>query len=192
MPLRWKALVGPATMLVAAVVVAGCQEPKEIIPVAPPGLEFPRKPTVPQAVAVALGEVPGVEPRQAKVDANDKGSPPTPIGKPVTTASGLTYETLKEGTGAVAGRGQGISIHYTGTLENGTVFDSSRGKEPFSTAIGVGRVIPGWDEGVPGMKVGERRKLTIPANLGYGQEGSPPKIPGGATLIFDVELVGVN
>jgi FKBP-type peptidyl-prolyl cis-trans isomerase len=115
---------------------------------------------------------------------------PAPIGPPVKLASGLVYELLKEGTGPVAKSGQTVIMHYTGRLEDGTVFDSSRGRgKPFTTKIGVGQVIGGWDEGVPGMKIGERRKLIIPPALGYGANGSPPKIPGNATLIFDVELL---
>jgi len=192
MPLRWKTRFGRATLLASAVLACGCQEPQEIVPVAPPGLELARVPTVPQPEAVALGEQPGVEARQNKVDLNDKGAPPTPIGQPTTTASGLIYETLKEGTGAVAHRGQEIKMHYTGTLQDGTVFDSSRSGDPFETTIGVNQVIAGWDQGVPGMLVGERRKLTIPPTLGYGANGSPPKIPGGATLTFDVELMGIK
>ncbi len=192
MPPRWKTRFGSATMLASAVLLAGCQEPKEIVPVAPPGLETARIPTEKQPEAVALGEVPGVQARQTTVDPNDKGAPPTPIGKPTTTATGLTYETLKAGTGAVARKGQEIEMHYTGRLEDGTVFDSAEGAKKFPVQIGVGQVIAGWDQGVPGMLVGERRKLTIPATLGYGARGSPPTIPGGATLIFEVELIGVK
>ena len=188
-----------STLLIASMTVAiasGCHEPREIVPVAPPGLEISRMPVLAQGEgAQAIGETAntaGGQQNTAKVD-DTAATPPTPIGKPAKTASGLVYETLKEGTGPAAKVGQTISIHYTGTLADGTKFDSSRDRgEPFSTRIGVGQVIPGWDEGVPGMKVGERRKLTIPSNLGYGERGSPPKIPGGATLIFDVELMGVQ
>lgn len=111
----------------------------------------------------------------------------------VTTASGLKYEVLQEGSGAVARSGQTVSVHYTGWLVNGTKFDSSvdRG-QPFEFPLGAGRVIRGWDEGVSGMKVGEKRKLTIPADLGYGSRGAGAVIPPNAVLIFEVELLGVR
>lgn len=114
-------------------------------------------------------------------------------GTEVTTASGLKYVELLEGTGAAPQRGQTVTVHYTGTLANGTKFDSSvdRGR-PAEYKIGVGEVIKGWDEGIMSMKVGGRRKLTIPADLGYGAMGRPPNIPGNSTLIFDVELLGVK
>ena len=100
---------------------------------------------------------------------------------------------MKEGTGATAKAGQVVTIHYTGTLADGTVFDSSREKNtPYVRTIGAKQVIEGWDEGVPGMKVGERRKLIVPAALAYGAEGKPPKIPGDAVLTFDVELLDVK
>ena len=107
-----------------------------------------------------------------------------------TTKSGLKYETLKEGTGPEVKAGQSVTVHYTGTLENGKIFDSSREKgTPATFKIGVQAVIPGWDEGVPGMKVGERRKLFIPSHLGYGSNGSPPAIPPNADLNFDIEVL---
>ncbi len=97
------------------------------------------------------------------------------------------------GAGAEAQPGKKIKVHYTGTLMNGTKFDSSRDRgEPFEFTLGAGQVIKGWDEGVKGMKVGGRRTLRIPPDLGYGAAGSPPKIPGGVGLVFDVELVAVE
>ncbi|NMG22211.1 FKBP-type peptidyl-prolyl cis-trans isomerase [Brasilonema bromeliae] len=111
----------------------------------------------------------------------------------VTTPSGLKYTELKEGTGATPKTGQTVVVHYTGTLEDGTKFDSSRDRgQPFSFKLGVGQVIKGWDEGLSTMKVGGRRQLIIPSDLGYGARGAGGVIPPNATLIFDVELLKVQ
>lgn len=113
-------------------------------------------------------------------------------GKTVTTASGLKYVDVVTGKGASPTAGKTVKVHYTGTLENGKKFDSSVDRnEPFSFTIGVGQVIKGWDEGVMTMKVGGKRKLIIPANLGYGARGAGGAIPPNATLLFDVELLDV-
>ena len=108
------------------------------------------------------------------------------------TDSGLKYEDLVEGEGEAAVSGQKVVVHYTGWLTDGTKFDSSvdRG-DPFSFPLGAGRVIRGWDEGVQGMKVGGKRKLTIPSQLGYGAAGAGGVIPPNATLVFDVELLEI-
>lgn len=111
----------------------------------------------------------------------------------ITTPSGLQYVDLVEGTGAMPKTGQIVEVHYTGTLENGRKFDSSRDRnQPFEFPIGAGRVIKGWDEGLSTMKVGGQRKLIIPPELGYGSRGAGGVIPPNATLIFDVELLGVR
>jgi peptidylprolyl isomerase len=110
-----------------------------------------------------------------------------------TTASGLQYEDSVVGEGESPKPGQQVTVHYTGTLTDGKKFDSSRDRnQPFQFTIGVGQVIKGWDEGVMSMKVGGRRKLTIPASLGYGARGAGGVIPPNATLLFDVELLGVK
>ncbi len=111
----------------------------------------------------------------------------------MTTESGLMYEDLEVGTGALPTPGKAVTVHYTGTLESGEKFDSSRDRNrPFSFTIGVGQVIKGWDEGVATMRVGGRRKLVIPPELGYGTRGAGGVIPPNATLIFDVELIRVG
>jgi len=111
----------------------------------------------------------------------------------ITTESGLKYVDLVVGTGREATSGNLATVHYTGWLTNGTKFDSSVDRrDPFSFPIGSGKVIRGWDEGVAGMKVGGKRKLTIPPQLGYGARGAGGVIPPNATLVFDVELLDVK
>jgi len=116
-------------------------------------------------------------------------------GEVQETESGLKIEFVEkpaECEKAVV-KGQQLTMHYTGTLEDGTKFDSSRDRnDPFKFQIGIGQVIKGWDEGIIGMCVGEKRKLTIPPHLGYGDQGAGDVIPGGATLYFDIELLGIE
>ena len=112
---------------------------------------------------------------------------------PNTTPSGLIIDDLVAGDGATASAGQNVTVHYTGWLTDGTKFDSSKDRgDPFVFPLGGGRVIKGWDEGVQGMKVGGKRKLTIPPAIGYGARGAGGVIPPNATLVFEVELLGVG
>jgi len=112
---------------------------------------------------------------------------------PTTTPSGLIIDDIVVGNGAAAAAGQKVKVHYTGWLTNGTKFDSSKDRnDPFVFPLGAGNVIKGWDEGVQGMKVGGKRKLTIPPALGYGARGAGGVIPPNATLVFEVELLGVG
>ncbi len=111
----------------------------------------------------------------------------------ITTPSGLTIEELVVGSGAAAASGQKVSVHYTGWLTSGAKFDSSKDRgDPFIFPLGKGHVIKGWDEGVQGMKVGGKRKLTVPPALGYGARGAGGVIPPNATLVFEVELLAVR
>ncbi len=129
----------------------------------------------------------------SKASANTK-APTKVTGDGVKTPSGLTYWDIRLGTGDVAKEGSHVRVHYTGWLTNGKKFDSSvdAGK-PFDFTIGNGEVIKGWEEGVAGMKVGGKRQLRIPPALGYGSEGTPGgPIPPNATLIFDIQLLGVQ
>lgn len=114
-------------------------------------------------------------------------------GTEVSLPNGLKYQDMKVGDGALAESGKSVSVHYTGWLTDGTKFDSSLDRnEPFKFTLGQGSVIRGWDEGVKGMRVGGKRKLTIPPDLGYGERGASGVIPPNATLVFDVELLGVQ
>jgi len=124
--------------------------------------------------------------------ANRKGGGGSGSGSEVTTASGLKYVDTTEGTGAVAQQGKTLTVHYTGTLQNGFKFDSSVDKgKPYQFRIGANTVIKGWDEGLLGMKVGGKRKLIVPPSLGYGARAHGD-IPPNSTLLFDVELMGVQ
>jgi peptidylprolyl isomerase len=152
------------------------------------------KPAAPAAAPSADVRTPAPPPAAAPAPKVDTSAPSSVAGlTPVVTPSGLKYWVLKEGTGPTPKAGQNVRVHYTGWLKDGTKFDSSvdRG-EPLPFAVGVGQVIPGWDEGVLTMKVGEKRQLEIPPGLAYGDEGAGGVIPPGATLVFDVELVGID
>jgi peptidylprolyl isomerase len=115
------------------------------------------------------------------------------MSEEITLKSGLKYIDLEEGEGSAALSGKMVTVHYTGTFPNGKKFDSSVDRdEPFTFKLGVGMVIKGWDEGVSGMRIGGKRKLIVPSELGYGKRGAGDVIPPGATLHFEVELLGVE
>ena len=183
---------------VASMVIAGCEEPTGIVPAAPPGVDITHQSAPAEAEEPqALGEQAvkdGTDLATLKADAEKIPlAEPTAQGETKTTKSGVKYETLKPGTGAVAKGGQSAIVHYTGRLQDGTVFDTSRSidKTPYSFLIGISPVIKGWSHGVAGMRVGERRKLIIPPELGYGAvtHGS---IPANSPLTFDIELLSVK
>jgi peptidylprolyl isomerase len=129
-------------------------------------------------------------------DLPEQATTPADTGKKinkVTTIQGMKIETTKEGTGVEIKNGQTAVVHYTGKLTDGTTFDSSKTRgTPFEFPLGAGMVIKGWDMGVLGMKVGEIRMLTIPSDLGYGERGAGGVIPPNATLVFEVELLGIK
>jgi FKBP-type peptidyl-prolyl cis-trans isomerase len=137
------------------------------------------------------GTVPAVTP--VSTAAPSEGGPPPVSAQATVTGSGLQIIEVEVGTGEEAQQGQSVSVHYTGWLADGTKFDSSLDRgEPLSFTLGAGQMIPGFDEGVAGMKVGGTRRLIIPPDLAYGAEGRPPVIPANAELTFDVQLVDVH
>lgn len=132
--------------------------------------------------------------KKASTAARPNTNAPTRVsGDPIKTPSGLEYWDIRKGTGPVAENGQKVRVHYTGWLTTGKKFDSSvdAGK-PYTFTLGAGEVIKGWDEGVAGMKVGGKRQLRIPPDLAYGERGFPGAIPPNATLIFDIQLLGLE
>jgi len=126
-------------------------------------------------------------PHRAEATKNLTMPEPTKPAKPTTTASGLIIEDLVAGSGAEAKPHATVTIHYRGTLTDGKEFDSSHSRGKPAT-FGLDQLIKGWQAGIPGMKVGGKRRLTVPPQLGYGARGSPPVIPPNATLVFDIEL----
>jgi FKBP-type peptidyl-prolyl cis-trans isomerase len=187
--------VAAAAAVALGLGVAGCGDP-QVIPVAPPGVELTRLiPREEGDSSEAIGEANNMQvPQQTATPiASGEELAPTKLGEAITTKSGLKYETLRPGTGVGVKPGQQISVHYVGTFPDGRTFDSSRERgRPFDLTLGRGDVIPGWDQGIPGMKVGETRRLTIPPELGYGKKGSPPTIPPDATLVFEIELLKIQ
>ena len=161
------------------VLVAACGYPP------PPATD--RGPVASETVLPSARPAPSGEP--AGPDNFNDGAGQTPV----TLPDGLKFIDLKVGTGDVAQKDRQLTVQYTGWTSDGKKFDSSRDRgQPFQFVLGQKQVIPGWDEGVAGMKPGGKRKLTVPPALGYGAQGQPPTIPPNATLVFDIELVGVG
>jgi FKBP-type peptidyl-prolyl cis-trans isomerase len=149
------------------------------------------KTTAPSVTPNAAATQPSVTPKASATQTG--GGPPAVSAEPTVTASGLKIIEIKAGTGDEAQKGQTVSVHYTGWLADGTKFDSSLDRgQPLSFVLGAGQMIPGFDEGVAGMKVGGQRRLIIPPNLAYGAQGRPPQIPANAELTFDIELVSLK
>lgn len=201
---RWS----PWVLAAAMVASAGCGDPPPMIKITPAGSNVDQL-TIDTSDesyrAKAIGETPaareGAEGSEERPESGSGGAAypqtlreATVPGEVVELENGMTIETLVEGDpdGAVAVVGATIRVRYRGTLEDGTEFDSTLNKPPYTSQLKSGQLIQGWIEGIPGMRVGEKRKLTIPSKLGYGARGFPPKIPPNATLTFEIELLGVN
>ena len=185
------------TCVIAVSLAVGCGElaDPDIVPVVLPGSRV--APPIPEGEAAeALGEAVGkggIQIPGQQVDVTLPLLPETEPGETRTATSGLQWTTLTKGQGTQIGPGQRARVHYVGTLSNGTKVDSSRDRgEPLSFVIGKDSVIRGWHQGVAGMKVGEVRKLTIPPELAYGVRGQPPVIPPNSTLVFEIELLGIE
>jgi FKBP-type peptidyl-prolyl cis-trans isomerase len=174
------------TLLLASLLACSPSTPEASKPTAAPAPTAPGAPAnAPEAGATAYS----ADPATLTTGPWTAVEPSAVVAAP----SGLVTAVLKPGTGAVAEAGKTVAVHYSGWLVDGTQFDSSipRG-EPIRFPLGQGRVIRGWDDGVAGMKVGEKRQLRIPFGMAYGENGRPPVIPPRATLVFDVELMAVE
>jgi FKBP-type peptidyl-prolyl cis-trans isomerase FkpA len=177
-----------------SVALLGCEDPGPIVPVTPPGAVLPRE-NPDTETPVAKGEMAAPVSATAAADsasADYTPATPTAKGETKTTAHGVKYETIREGTGAELKLGQTARFQYVGTLDDGTVFDTTRKTgQPVSYVVAANKLIEGWVEALPGMKVGEIRKLTVPPEQGYGARGHGADIPPNATLHFEVELIDI-
>lgn len=180
---------------VCGLALSGCEEPQDIVQVTPPGAIIPRtspdkEPAAAQGEMAAAG---AASQSESIKPGNYTPATPTAKGQTKMTANGVRYETLQEGTGPEAKPGQSVRVHYVGKLENGEVFDTTRRSAgpPRLVTIGDKDQIKMWVEAVPGMKVGEIRKMIVPPALGYGTKGRPPAVPPHATLVFEVELIDI-
>ncbi len=181
-------------MGLASAAILGCEDPGPIVPVAPPGANIPKE--SPDAEpAQAVGEMAAASLKSTTNDVKAiEYTPalPTKIGETKTTAHGIVYETLREGTGPELKPGQTLRAHYEGKLKTGEVFDTTKNrKQPQMFTLTAKELIKGWVDALPGMRVGEIRRMTVPPEFGYGKEGRPPVIPPNATLIFEVELIDI-
>ena len=184
-----------AVCSVAVISTIGCGEPPQIVPAGPPGMEFVDIPPAQKSedAPAALGESVSSAKKIAEAQPPAKFVEKPGIDPKDTQNSGLKIEIISEGQGEGVKVGQRVAVHYTGKLSTGSQFDSSVGRgRPFEFRVGEGGVIKGWDVGIQGMKVGEKRKLAIPPDMGYGKNGSGSRIPPNSTLVFDVELVKID
>jgi FKBP-type peptidyl-prolyl cis-trans isomerase len=190
-----------------ALLAGGCGEPPASTPMTAPGVDqrsllLEKKKAKDEPEALGEQAVAGTKTAGAGATTKAAGkeaipdlepAPPTAKDETKTTKSGVKYTTVKEGTGAIVKAGQRVTVHYVGKLDDGREFDNSRKRDvPAQFSIGTGDVIRGWDESVPGMKIGEIRKLDIPAASGYGAQGKPPVIPPNAELHFEIEVINAN
>lgn len=168
--------LSPPIALLTALALAGCAAATPQLESTPEHITDPTMPSAPEDPGTTFAPELGVD-----------------LSRMQVTESGLRYQALQPGTGEAAEPGDAVAVQYTGWLTSGQKFDSSLDRgEPIRFQLGAGRVIPGWDEGLQGMRVGGKRRLVIPAELGYGSRGAGGVIPPDATLLFDVELVDVR